>query len=72
MYRQAKAPAAAQEGGHPTAPIEPGPMLGRRGDVEPSAALAPARVQMERETGLIREGDGLVQLKSPALSIAFQ
>jgi hypothetical protein len=27
---------------------------------------------MERETGLIREGGDLVQLRSPALSIAFQ
>jgi len=51
----------AEERRHPTAEVEPGVVLAGRGDAEALAALPPSAAEagVEREAGLIREGDGL-------------
>ena len=54
-------PTPTEERCHPAAEVEPGVVLTGRGDPAALAPLRPAPTQarMEREAGLIREGDGL-------------
>jgi len=58
--RQPDHAAPAKEGGHPAPEVEPGVVLARRRDPEALTALPPPPAQpgVEREAGLIREGDG--------------